>query len=191
MIVSVSRRTDIPAFYSDWFIDKINQGYLYVMNPFNRKQVSKIILSPDKVDCFVFWTKNAGPLMDKLHLLDERGYKYYFQFTITPYEGDIEPGIRNKDEVLVTFIELSQRIGKDKLVWRYDPILLSNKYNKEYHYTVFEEYCRRLGASTDKCVISFLDMYTKTKRNTKDLGLIDIQPEDMYEMARELANIAD
>lgn len=78
MIVSVSRRTDIPAFYSDWFIDKINQGYLYVMNPFNRKQVSKIILSPDKVDCFVFWTKNAGPLMEKLHLLDQgsRTHRY-------------------------------------------------------------------------------------------------------------------
>lgn len=190
MIVSVSRRTDIPAFYSDWFIDKIEQGYLYVMNPFNRKQVSKIILSPDTVDCFVFWTKNAGPLMDKLHLLDERGYKYYFQFTITPYESDIEAGIRDKAEVLDTFRELSQLIGKDKLVWRYDPILLSGKYNKDYHYTIFEEYCSRLYASTNKCVISFLDMYTKTKRNTKDLGLVDIEEEDMYEIAGELANIA-
>lgn len=190
MIVSVSRRTDIPAFYSDWFIDKIEQGYLYVMNPFNRKQVSKIILSPDTVDCLVFWTKNARPLMDKLHLLDERGYKYYFQFTITPYESDIEGGIRYKGEVLATFTELSRLIGKDKLVWRYDPILLNNKYNKQYHYAMFEKYCRRLAASTNKCVISFLDMYTKTKRNTKDLGLIDIQPEDMYEIASVLANIA-
>jgi hypothetical protein len=72
MIVSVSRRTDIPAFYSEWFIDKIEQGYLYVINTFNRKQVSKIIVSPDTVDCFAFWTKDATPLIDKLHILDEK-----------------------------------------------------------------------------------------------------------------------
>lgn len=191
MIVSVSRRTDIPAFFSEWFIDKIEQGYLYVINPYNRKQVSKIILTPDTVDCFVFWTKDAAPLIDKLHILDEKGFKYYFQFTITPYDRDIEPGIGDKNEILSTFINLSHRIGKEKVIWRYDPILLSNKYNKEYHYKMFEEYCKRLCISTEKCVISFLDMYTKTKRNTKDLGLIDIETEDMLELARELSQIAE
>ena len=190
MIVSVSRRTDIPAFYSDWFIDKIEQGFLYVINPFNRKQVSKIILSRDTVDCFVFWTKDAAPLIDKLHMLDEKGFKYYFQHTITPYGRDIEPGIRDKDKVLDTFIQLSKLIGKEKVVWRYDPILLSDKYNKEYHYKMFEEYCCKLQAATEKCIISFLDMYTKTKRNTKDVGLIDIETEDMVEIAAKLSEIA-
>ncbi|TAH63885.1 MAG: DUF1848 domain-containing protein, partial [Anaerolineaceae bacterium] len=191
MIVSVSRRTDIPAFYSEWFMDKLEQGFLYVINPFNRKQVSKIVLNLDTVDCFVFWTKDAAPLVDKLHILDRRGFKYYFQFTITPYDRDIEPGIRDKKEVLRTFIQLSQMIGKEKVVWRYDPILLSNKYDKEYHYRMFEDYCNLLHNATEKCVISFLDMYTKTKKNTKELGLIVINTEDMVEIARKFSEIAD
>lgn len=191
MIASVSRRTDIPAFYSDWFLDKIEQGFLYVMNPFNRKQVSKIELTPDTVDCFVFWTKNAAPIMDKLHILDERGFKYYFQFTITPYDSDIEPGIEDKNEVIRTFIDLSDLIGKEKVIWRYDPILLNGKYTKEYHYTYFEEMCKRLCGSTEKCIISFLDMYTKTRRNTAELGLSPITTNDMFIMAARLADIAD
>lgn len=191
MIVSVSRRTDIPAFYSDWFIDKIEKGFLYVINPFNRKQVSKIELTPSTVDCFVFWTKNAGPMIDKLHILDERGFKYYFQFTITPYNSDIEPGIKDKNEVIRTFKRLSDLIGKEKVIWRYDPILLSNKYNKEYHFIMFEEFCKKLCNFTEKCVISFLDMYKKTKRNTRDLELIDIKSEDMIEIAFMFVEIAE
>lgn len=190
MIVSVSRRTDIPAFYSDWFMDKIEQGYLYVMNPFNRKQVSKIILTPNTVDCFVFWTKDAAPIIDKLPKLDARGFKYYFQFSLTPYNRDIEPGIKDKNQVVHTFIRLSELIGKEKVIWRYDPILLSNQYNKEYHYTMFEKLCKRLSGYTEKCVISFMDMYTKTERNTRELGLIDITEEDMIEIAAKLAYIA-
>jgi hypothetical protein len=93
--------------------------------------------------------------------------------------------------VLHTFVQLSELIGKEKVVWRYDPILLNNKYNKEYHYMMFEEYCKMLYKSTEKCVISFLDMYTKTKRNTKDLGLVDINTEDMVELATELSGIAE
>lgn len=190
MIVSVSRRTDIPAFYSDWFIDKIEQGFLYVMNPFNRKQISKIILTPDTVDCFVFWTKDAAPMMDKLHILNEMGFKYYFQFTLTPYDKDIEPEIRSKDELLNTFVQLSRLVGSKKVVWRYDPILLSNKYNKEYHNRVFEKFCKKLCGSTEKCVISFIDMYAKTKRNTKGLGILQTDEKDMIEIATMLADIA-
>lgn len=190
MIVSVSRRTDIPAFYSDWFLDKVEQGFLYVMNPFNRKQVSKIELNPDTVDCFVFWTKNAAPIINKLHMLDERGFQYYFQFTITPYDSDIEAGIPDKQEVIRTFIKLAHLIGKEKVIWRYDPILLSSKYTKEYHYECFEEMCKSLCGSTEKCIISFLDMYTKTAKNTKGLGLSAITSDEMYDIAASFAQIA-
>lgn len=191
MIVSVSRRTDIPAFYSEWFIDKIEQGYLYVANPFNPKQVSRIILSPQTVDCFVFWTKNAAPMIDKLCILDEMGYKYYFQYTITPYNSDIEPGIKDKNEIINAFINLSKMIGKEKVIWRYDPILLSEKYNKDYHYIIFEDMCKRLCKYTEKSVISFLDMYAKTKRNTRDLDLVDLKTEDMIEIASKFADISE
>jgi hypothetical protein len=189
MIVSVSRRTDIPAFYSDWFMDKIEKGYVEVINPFNRKQVSKIELTPKTVDCFVFWSKNPEPMLSKLDALDQKGFQYYFQFTVTSYQSDIETGVKNKNDIIRTFINLSKKIGKEKVVWRYDPILINNRYTKEYHYKWFEALCKRLSNYTNKCVISFLDMYTKTKRNTKDLKLIDISNEDMRDIAKNLSSI--
>lgn len=111
MIVSASRRTDIPAFYSDWFFRRLEEGYLYVKNPMNPRQVSKILLSPDTVDCFVFWTKDPGPMMERLSVLDRLGYPYYFQFTLTPYGTDVEPGLPHKNELVRTFGELSCRLG--------------------------------------------------------------------------------
>lgn len=190
MIVSVSRRTDIPAFYSDWFFDKIEKGYVYVRNPLNRKQVSKIELTPTTVDCFVFWTKNPAPMVDRLPILDKMGYPYYFQFTLTPYHSDVEEGIKNKNDVIRTFCRLSEQIGKEKVIWRYDPILLNDKYTKEYHIVWFEALCKRLHNHTEKCVISFLDMYTKTKRNTSGLGIQNISVEDKMEIGKSISEIA-
>lgn len=190
MIISTSRRTDIPAFYSEWFFNRIKEGYVYVINPMNRKQVSEIQLNNKTVDCFVFWTKDAQPMIDKLPLLDDKGFKYYFQFTFNSYQDDVEPGTRSKNDILKTFRELSTRIGKDKVIWRYDPILLNQKYTKEYHYKWFEIYCKKLKNYTNKCVISFLDFYAKTKRNTKSLELYPITHDDMYELAEQLSNIA-
>ena len=97
MILSVSRRTDIPAFYSKWFINRINEGFLYVINPFNRKQVSKIELNQDTIDLFVFWTKDPEPMISSLDILDNKGFKYYFQFTLNSYARDIEKGINISD----------------------------------------------------------------------------------------------
>jgi len=190
MIISASRRTDIPAFYSDWFLKRIEEGYLYVINPMNRKQVSKIILNPEAVDCFVFWTKDAQPIMDKLDKLDTLGYKYYFQFTLTAYQSDVEPGLRNKNEIIETLKELSIKIGKEKVIWRYDPIFLNSKYTKEYHYAWFKALCQRMHGYTEKCVISFLDLYRKTSRNTKQLLIQEMKNEDMIEIANELSKIA-
>ncbi len=190
MIISVSRRTDIPAFYSDWFIKRLEEGFLYVLNPMNRKQVSKIYLNANIVDCFVFWTKNAEPMINKLHLLDEKGFKYYFQFTITSYQSDIEPGINNKNEVINTFKRLSDKLGKERVIWRYDPIFLNEKYTLEYHELWFEAMCKRLSGYTKKCIISFLDLYSKTIRNTKDLHLKQLTTDEMYQIANILSNIA-
>ena len=97
MILSVSRRTDIPGYYPDWFFNRIKEGWLYVRNPMNPRQVSKIILSPDVVDCIVFWTKNPEPMLTRLEEL--KGYSYYFQFTLTPYGKDIEPYVPHKKEL--------------------------------------------------------------------------------------------
>ena len=131
MIISASRRTDIPSYYSEWFMNRIKEGFLYVRTPMNVHQVSKISLSPDVVDGIVFWTKNPAPMMDKLDLLSD--YAYYFQFTVNSYARDIEPNIPNKNDTIIPlFKKLSNRIGKDRVIWRYDPILLTEKYTIEY-----------------------------------------------------------
>jgi len=188
MIVSVSRRTDIPAFYSEWFFNRIKEGFVYVINPFNRKQISKVELTPKTVDLFVFWTKDAEPMLKRLDELKE--FNYYFQFTITSYRNDIEKAIRRKSDIIKTFKKLSKIIGKEKVIWRYDPILLNEFYTKEYHYKWFEKFCIELSGYTEKCIISFLDLYSKTKMNTKNLRLKEIDKNDMCDIAEKFAGIA-
>ena len=189
MILSVSRRTDIPNYYSDWFINRIKEGFLYVRNPINIHQISKIDLSPEVVDCIVFWTKNPENMIERLDELNR--YKYYFQFTLTGYGKDIEPNIPDKRSVLIsTFKNLSDKIGKDKVIWRYDPILLSSKYTMEYHLKAFEEISGNLAGFTEKVIISFMDSYAKTQRNTAGLNIGQITNEDMYNLAGKMAQIA-
>ena len=167
MIISASRRTDIPAFYSDWFFNRIKEGYVLVRNPMNIHQVSKIKLSPDVVDCIVFWTKNPKPMLDKLDELKD--YRYYFQFTLNSYSNDIEPNVPSKsEEIINTFKQLSDLIGRDRVIWRYDPIILSEKYTVQYHIKYFEKLSQILNGSFNKCVISFVDFYKKNARTLNE-----------------------
>ncbi len=188
MILSVSRRTDIPAFYSKWFYNRLRAGFVDVVNPFNRKQVSRISLRPEDVDCLVFWTKDAAPMLSDLEKLAE--YKFYFQFTVTPYGRDVEPGLRPKEEILHTFQELSARLGKERVVWRYDPILLNDQYTIKAHLEYFARMLEQLSPYTDCCVISFLDLYCKTERNTRPLQLQDMTVDAMEELAAGFVRIA-
>ena len=182
MIVSVSRRTDIPAFYSDWFFNRLKEGFVYVINPMNLKQISKVELTPDKVDCFIFWTKDATNMIDRLDELKD--YNYYFQYTITSYGKDVENGILDKKKIIESFKKLSDNIGKEKVILRYDPILLSKKYSIDYHCKAFDKLCSQLKGYTDKCVISFIDLYKKTERNTKVLDLIPMGLDQIEEISR-------
>ena len=185
MILSVSRRTDIPNYYSEWFINRIKEGYLYVKNPMNAHQISRIDLSPDVVDCIVFWTKNPINIFDKLD--DLKGYQYYFQITLTGYGRDVEPGLPDKNKVLLpAFKELSERIGKKRTIWRYDPILINNKYTKEYHYRAFGKIADELKDYTERVVISFVDLYAKTQRNMTGLNIENTGNDEMIEIAEKL-----
>ncbi|WP_367362385.1 DUF1848 domain-containing protein [Mesotoga sp.] len=167
MIVSASRRTDIPGFYSEWMIERLKSGFALVRNPFNPHQVSKVILNPEAVDCFVFWTKDPQKMLDKLnHFAD---YCYYFQFTITPYHGSVEPGLRNKREIIETFKKLSGKIGESRVIWRYDPILINVDYSVDHHLRAFEKMAHLLKGFTEECVISFLDYYQKISSNLRKL----------------------
>ncbi|MFA6940325.1 MAG: DUF1848 domain-containing protein [Clostridiaceae bacterium] len=191
MILSVSRRTDIPAFYTEWFINRVRQGFLYVRNPFNDNQISKINISPDNVDCIVFWSKNPEPIINHLKELDDKGYKYYFQFTITPYSDDLEVNIKNKEDIINTFIRLSDKIGKERVILRYDPIIITDKYDYDFHFKAFENICFRLQNHTEKVIISFLDSYKKVSGNTKGINIKEIKTEDMRYIAGSFAKIAE
>ena len=189
MILSVSRRTDIPNYYSDWFIARIKEGFLYVRNPMNAHQISRIDLSPEVVDCIVFWTKNPANMIEKLE--DLKKYMYYFQFTLTGYGRDVEPNLPNKREELIPiFKRLSGKIGKERVIWRYDPILISKRYTMNYHLQAFEEIADNLADYTERVVISFVDFYSKTKRNARGLGIRQITDEEMLEVAGKMAQIA-
>jgi hypothetical protein len=131
MIISASRRTDIPSYYSEWFFNRLRGKFVLVRNPMNRHRVSEISLSPDSVDCIVFWSKNPHPMLDKLYLLN--CYPFYFQFTLSSYTTDIETGGPRKREIIETFKTLSDKIGAYRVIWRYDPILLNEAYTVVYH----------------------------------------------------------
>lgn len=188
MIISASRRTDIPSFYSEWFFNRLKEGYTLVPNPYNPNKLSKVSLKKEDVTCIVFWTKDAKPMMDKLDKLE--GYDYYFQHTITPYQRDLEPNMRRKSEILNTFIELSNILGSNRVIWRYDPIFLSEKYTEEYHYEYFEKFCKKLQGHTKKCIISFLDLYGSVKENIKGLGIYSPNDKTALKMASTMSQIA-
>lgn len=188
MILSVSRRTDIPAFYSDWFFNRLKEGYVLVRNPMNIHQVSRVTLSPEVIDCIVFWSKNPKPMLARLDELKD--YMYYFQFTINPYDRGMELGVPRKEGIISTFKELSEKIGRKRVIWRYDPILLTENMGVDYHVRYFEEIAKRLEGYTDTCVISFVDLYQKTQRNLKDTTAREPSQNEMVEIAGKLCSIA-
>lgn len=189
MIISASRRTDIPTYYSEWFMKRIQEGYIYVRNPMNIHQISKINMSPDVVDGIVFWTKNPIPMMPLLDGL--RDYAYYFQFTVNSYGQDIESGVPNKNNVILpAFKELSKKIGSERVIWRYDPILLTQKYTIDYHVNYFGELAKRLSGYTHKCIISFVDLYRNAQTHLKELKMLPLEEKEMHELAERLVEIA-
>ncbi len=189
MIISASRRTDIPAWFSDWFFRRLQEGYALVRNPMNPHRISRVALNPDVVDGFVFWTKHPIPMMDRLELL--RDYAYYFQFTLTPYGDDIEQNLPPKKEVLIpAFRRLSERIGRERVLWRYDPILINGRYTAEYHIKAFRAMCGSLAGYTDTCTISFLDLYRNIRGRIDPLGIRPPTASEAEKIACRFAEIA-
>lgn len=189
MILSVSRRTDIPNYYSEWFYNRIKEGCVCVRNPMNVHQVSKIDISPELVDCIVFWTKNPEPMLERLDELS--AYKYYFQFTLTGYGKDLECNVPHKKEKMIPiFQKLSEKIGWDKVIWRYDPIIFTKTYTLEYHLKAFKQIASALNGYTEKCVISFVDSYVKNKKNMELIEAYDIEDSLLLDFVTKLNKIA-
>lgn len=159
-----------------------------VRNPMNARQVSRIRISPQVVDCIVFWTKNAAPMMDQMECLRE--YDYYFQFTVNDYGREMEPYVPDLSKRLETFMRLSEKIGRERVTWRYDPILFSDKYTPEFHLKSFEKIASVLGAYTEKCVFSFVDVYpSRNRSNLNRLNVHWLSSEELDRFAGELARI--
>lgn len=189
MILSVSRRTDIAHHFAPWFFERVREGFVCVRNPINPGQIRRIELEPAQVEAMVFWTKNPLPMMPGLSQLKE--YAYYFQFTLTGYGREIEPGLPDKQAVLIpAFIALAKRIGPERMVWRYDPIFFTQVYTPAYHLRAFEQIARALCGSTDLCVISFLDLYAKNRRKMAELGAYTGGTGQLLPFAGELSQIA-
>ena len=165
MILNTGQRTDIPAFYSEWFMNRVREGFVMVRNPYNQSAVTRFEIRPDIVDMIGFCSKNPIPMLPHIAELNERGFAQYWQVTITAYGRDIEPGVPDKREIVAAFQKLSALAGKERIVWRYDPIFLDSKYTADYHCRAFERLARDLSGWTDYCVISFIDLYPKVRRN--------------------------
>lgn len=164
MIISVSRRTDIPAFYAEWFINRINAGYCTVPNPFNTQQVMRISLAPQDVDVVVFWTRNPRPLFPRFRELDALGFRYYFQVTLMDNPRLIDPRSPAGEAAVATLRELARYIGSERVIWRYDPIVFSEITPPEFHRECYARLARALRGSAARSVVSFLDLYGKTHR---------------------------
>ena len=189
MIISASRRTDLPAFYSEWLFNRLKEEYVLVRNPMNIHQIGKISLSPDVVDGIVFWTKNPMPMMGRLSELEK--YTYYFQFTLTAYDRDVEQNIPSKNGLIIpAFQTLSKSIGRARVVWRYDPIFFNDRYTMEYHCKYFRVLASKLSDYTEKCTISFLDLYKNTERNVRPLNIQVETLEMQYELMQRFSEIA-
>lgn len=163
MIINTGMRTDIPAFYSEWFMNRIRAGFVLVRNPYRPELITRYELSPDVVDCIAFCTKDPAPMLK--HLEELKAYHQYWFVTITPYGKEIEPNVPPKDKVMQDLISLSKAVGIDCVGWRYDPIFIDSTYTIERHFADFEQMCKTLSGYTNVCVISFIDLYEKVKRN--------------------------
>ncbi len=190
MIISASRRTDIPAFFSDWFLNRLNEGHALVRNPMNPKMVSRIILSPDTVDCIVFWTKNPYPLMGRLEELEKLGYRFYFLFSLNGYGSILEEHVPPVEQVVDTFRSLSGMIGKERVVWRYDPVIFSHKMDVAFHIKHFGGLAESLKGFTDACIFSFLDLYKKCERNLRGHNIFTPDGETMQTLSAKFMEIA-
>lgn len=198
MIISASRRTDIPALYPEWFMNRIREGFALVQNPFNTRMVSRVDLSRSHVDAIVFWTRNARPMLGYLDELDRAGYRYYFQYTLTAYPPVLEPRLPSPANAIAAFRELSRAVGPERVVWRFDPVIVSDVTSEEWICNNFDNIASELHGFTENVVVSFADFYAKVARNlhrataATGVGFYDVHedPGMLLRIASRLAQAA-
>jgi hypothetical protein len=187
MILNTGGRTDTVQYYAKWLLKRFEEGYVYSRNPLFPNKVTRHELTPDKVDCVVFCSKNYEPILDDLPLITDR-FNTYFHYTITAYGKDVEPGVPSIDESMETLKKLSALVGKQRVAWRYDPVLLTEKYTIQTHLDTFDRMARELTPYVDRCIFSFVEMYKKLERNMPEL--IPMTDDDKAALAEGLGAIA-
>ena len=185
MILNTGLRTDIPGFFSEWFYNRIDEGFVYVRNPYAKNQIYSYKLDPELIDCMIFCTKNPKPMLENLEKIDK--FNQYWHITITPYEKEIEPNVPPVDDVLESFKYLSKRLGKENVTLRYDPIFINEKYSLEKHIESFEYMLNSLSGYTTEAIISFIDLYEKTKRNFPQAR--EVTKDERLKLGKEFAQI--
>lgn len=183
MIIDTGNRTDIPAFYSEWFMNRIREGYVMVRNPYSPEQVSRYRLDPEVVDALMFCSKNPEPMVKYLDELDR--FRMIWFVTITPYGKGIEPGVPDKRRVMESFKRISEHVGIKAMSWRYDPIFISDTYSVDYHIDAFERMASELEGYTERVVISFIDLFEKTKKNFPEAR--EVVREERFALAKAFA----
>lgn len=186
MILNVSGRTDVVAFYSDWFMNRLKEGFIDVRNPFNKKLVSRINISD--VDLIFFCTKNPIPILDKIKDIK---IPIYFHITLTPYNKDIEPNVPDKKLIIEAIKKLSSIIGKQNIAIRYDPVFINDKYTVDYHIKAFDKVCSLLDGYVDKILISFIDDYKNVRNNISTLKYRDFTENDYEKIGLNFSKSAE
>ena len=186
MIIQTGNRTDIPAFYSEWFANRLQEGYVMVRNPFNLASITKYRLDPSVVDLMAFCTKNPEPMLKYMDLLEP--YRQYWFVTITPYGKTVEPNVPEKKMVMDSFKKLSAIVGSDHISWRYDPIFLDEEWTVEKHVETFRHMAEYLNGYTKTAVISFIDLYEKVKRNFSEVKTVPFDTQMI--MTEKIVGIA-
>lgn len=187
MIVNTGGRTDTVQYFSQWLLNRFKEGYALSRNPMFQDRVSRIELNPEVVDCVVFCSKNYAPILPELHQITDR-FNTYFYYTITAYGKDIEPGVPSIDQSIDTLFKLEKQVGRQRIAWRYDPVLLTKKYTVQQHFITFEHMAARLSGHIDRCIFSFVELYKKVELNMDELVLLT--EESMEELAKGLGRIA-
>lgn len=187
MILNTGGRTDTVQYYSTWLLNRFQEGFVYSRNPFYPSKVSRYELTPEKIDCVVFCSKNYLPILDRLEEITSK-FNTYFHYTITAYEDDIEPRVPTISKSIETLLKLEGIVSSKRIAWRYDPILLTEKYTIDYHLKTFESMAQRLNGHIDRCIFSFVEMYKKLAINMPELK--EISPKDKLILAKALGEIA-
>lgn len=187
MLINISGRTDIVNHYSDWMFKRFEEGYVFSRNSLFPNSVRRYELTPDQVDCVIFGSKNFAPVLERIHEITEK-FHTYFYYTITAYGKDVEPGIPDIDTSMETFLKLSQIVGRQRVAWRYDPILLTKKYTIETHFKTFERISECLAGQFDRCIFSFVEMYKKHEVNFPELIPLTETEKDV--LAKGIGKIA-